>query len=149
MSSTKHSSYQTSVDVLATELNALTAGSDSAISGAGTGVILDNSVGLNLYCDFEFISGGAWGVARSGSLKVSLYFSVAADGVNYTDAGSAFDRAQESWYFDATVTTRRLIVRNIEIPPGKVKCYVNNGCGVAMPAVNNIVRAWPHFVTVL
>src|SRR5678815_481698 len=86
--------YETVVTVLtgASEMNSLAHGSIGAVSGAGSGTILDNGTLLDLYADFE-LNVGTLGSAPLATAWFRLYMWTSLDATNYefSPAAGAFN----------------------------------------------------------
>lgn len=130
------------VSVLTTELNSLGSGSMSAASAA-----INNDTNLDMYGDLE-LNLGALSPTAGG--YVAVYIAEAADGTNYPAPSAADQRLQTNallcTYAVSTTasTAQRLVVRNVLLPPGKFKLYVDNQSGGAMAASGNTLKLLPY-----
>lgn len=130
------------VSVLTTELNSLANGSMSAASGA-----INNDTNLDMYGDLE-LNLGALSPTAGG--YVSVYIAEAPDGTNYPAPSAADQRLQTNallctFAVSTTASTaQRLVARNVLLPPGKFKLYVDNQSGGAMAASGNTLKLLPY-----
>lgn len=125
--------------LLSTELNNL-AGS----TGSSLGTEYDNSTNLNKWGDFELFV--VMAVAPTADLTVDLYLIPCPDGTNYADGGTSvqpvnFGRGQFSV---RNVTTMRLVIHMVALPPMKFKIFVVNNTNQAFSASGNTVRMVPY-----
>lgn len=138
MALTTHAAYtQTAVTVLSTGLNALANTTNSAASAA-----IDNTTNLDLYADFTFLVGAQ--TARTGTPTVELYITPAMDGTNYDDALETINDRIAVFKLDLTVTSRRVTVRDVPIPPGLFKVYLRNLSSQTLTATGNTVTMRTH-----
>jgi hypothetical protein len=137
-------SYETSVTVLtgASEVNSVAHGSLGAISGAGSGTILDNTTLLDLYADFEFITGTLGGAPLVGG-KVFLYQWTSLDAANYETSPAAGawtpdlidpEHLVGTFEFWTTGTSQKLHIHRKPLTSGKVKFQLLNMSGQALPS---------------
>ena len=143
--------YGATVTVLsgASELNSLANANLGAVSGTGSGVALDNTSALNLYADFEFISGTLGSNGTLGN-SVDLYWSTSLDGTNYdtfpatgTQAPPSYQKVG-SFYLPTAATSYKLHIWRWPLIAGKMKFAVLNNSGVALPASGASVVAYPY-----
>src|SRR5713101_8994392 len=87
MAAIKFSAYGTKVTVLATELNSIANVNVSGVSGAGTGVIFDNTGNLNMLADFEL--NVVFGSAPTAGSVVELHAYNSLDATNYATSLAA------------------------------------------------------------
>lgn len=130
------SSYSTPVNVLTTELNTLANNTATAASPA-----YDNSTNLDVYADFFLHLGSISPVAPA---YVNVYVLVSIDGgTTFPSATGSVLRNQASQLFltiplDTTgATAQNIVVRNILLPPGKMKFVLDNQAGASMAASGN------------
>lgn len=144
MADIKQQQYQTEVSALTTELNSLANGSASAASGA----LGSDTVDAELWADFYFLTGGS--ITPGTNARADLYLIRAPDGTNYEDATTG---ASESLPPDAFVGsfvptsgagTKRMVLRDIPLPPGLFKVILQNETGVSLAASGNTVKYRPH-----
>jgi hypothetical protein len=144
--------YGSTVTVLsgASELNSLANGNLGAVSGTGSGVVLDNTSALYLYADFEFISGTLGGNGTTGN-SVDLYWNTSLDGSTYDTfpaaAGSVAPPSYQkvgSFYLPSATTVYKLHIMRVPLMPGKIKFAVFNNTGQALPASGASVVAYPY-----
>lgn len=146
--------YETNVAVLAgaSELNSLAHGSLGAVSAAGSGVILDNTTTLDLYADFEFISGTLGSAPLIGG-KLYLYQWTSLDTTTYENSPAAgawtpdlLDAEHLVGIFQVrdTGTTQKLHIMRKPLTPGKIKFQLYNLCGVALPSSGASVNCYRY-----
>lgn len=143
--------YGSAVIVLAgaSEMNSLATANLGALSGTGTGVILDNTSALNLYADFRIFTSTLGGAPTLGN-HLDLYMWTSLDGTNYetsTAAGTVAPDASKrvGSFVVATVgTSQTLDIWRIPLIPGKMKFQLFNNCGQALPATLATVTAYPY-----
>lgn len=141
MTTTKHKAYAaSSASLLTTELNSLTSGSNSSLSGA-----LDNSSNLNLFIDVELVL-AAQGSARSTGAYLALFMVQALDGTNYGDANEITAKLVAVFPLDAATTARRATVQDIPIPPGLVKFFVRNVTGQTLASSGSSINYRAHSI---
>lgn len=143
--------YSATVTVLSgtSELNSLANGNVGAVSGTGSGVILDNTSALNLYADFELIT-GTFGAAPTVGNKLSLYMWSSLDGTNYETAPAAGATTPDAGHKvgDFVVitagTSQKLHIVRVPLIPGKMEFQLTNNSGQALPASGASVVAYPY-----
>lgn len=140
MANTKHGSYGTIVSALGTELNALATNTNTSVSSA-----IDNRTNLDLFADIELVL-GAQGSARAVYALINLYITPSADDTNYADANEQAAEILAVFPLDATVTARRVVVRDCPIPPGLFKVFARNQTGQALAATGNTIKLRPHSI---
>jgi hypothetical protein len=128
--------------VLSTELDGLASGSMSA-----AGATFDNSVNQDLKVDIEVFLASLSPTAGS---YVSIYIAESVDGSNFP-APSAADMRSSVTHLLAVIptgtaasTTQRLVIRGIDIPPTKMKFYLDNQVTVGLNASGNTVKILPY-----
>lgn len=141
--------YETAQTVLATELNSLAANNVSGLSGAGTGVVLDNTTLLDLYCDF--IAHIVFNAAPTAGNVLGLYYSQSVDaGTTYETAPAAGATLPQTWKLvgnltvTGTGTTQDLILKGWPMAPGKFKFQLVNSSGAALAASASTVKAYAY-----
>lgn len=153
MANVKLSAYGTLVTVLATELNSLANNNVSGLSGAGTGVIFDNTTNLNLYADFVLTV--TFGVAPTAGNTCDLYAAWSADGTNYETmpgAGTTLPNAWQrvgSFSLQTAGTAQVMLLNRVPLSPGKAKFQLVNASGQAFPASGSTVGLYPYSLTVI
>src|SRR4051812_8185205 len=115
MASTTHKGYGTIISALTTELNALATATNTAASAA-----IDNSTALDLYGDVELVVGAA-GAARTAGGVIQVFLLPSADGTNYPDLHETLAELACTFGLDAATTARRIVVRDVPLPPGLYK----------------------------
>lgn len=132
------------VSVLTTELNSL---SNNAMMAASAAIA--NQTNLDMYVDIEVVLAS---LSPSAGAYVALYIALAVDGTNYP-APSAADMRLSSTQLLCVIptgvaasTAQRLAARNVVIPPGTFKIYLDNQTGVALGASGNTVKINPYNV---
>lgn len=122
--------------VLTTELNGLTTGSNKITSSA---ISNDQSTELDVYADFILYL-AEQGTARSANAYVPLYILPQVNS-QYPYGGDSLDPATNllvgSFLFDAAVTARYAVIRNIVLPPGDFHVLVMNETGQNLAATGN------------
>jgi hypothetical protein len=154
MANTNFSAYRAGVVVLAggnSEMNSLANNNVGAVTGTGTGVVLDNSTNKDLLCDFEFNS-GTFGSAPTAGGTVELHMYASLDGTNYetslaTGATLPNDLPIGLFIINGTATTQRRSILGVRLSPGKYKFAVVNKSGQAFPATLATVTAYTYYVT--
>jgi len=130
--------------VLTTELNSLGSGSMSAASGA-----INNDTNLDIYVDLELVLAS---LSPTAGAFVAIYIAEAIDGTNYPAPSAADQRLQTNALLctfalsTTAATAQRLVARNVVIPPGKFKIYLDNQAGVAFGASGNTLKMLPYNV---
>lgn len=130
------------VSVLTTELDSLANNAMSAASGA-----INNDTNLDMYGDLELNLGT---LSPTAGGYVAVYIAEAADGTNYPAPSAADQRLQTNallctFALSTTATTaQRLVARNVLLPPGKFKIYLDNQAGAAMNASGNTLKLLPY-----
>ena len=151
MATIKLAGYLSSVTVLATELNSLASGSVSGLSGAGTGVILDNTTNLSLYVDLVLTV--TFGSAPTAGNVCGLYMAYSPDGTNYdvmVAAGTTLPNSAKligNFVLETAGTAQIIVLQRIPLTPGKHKLQLVNSSGVAFPASGSTVVAYPYSMT--
>jgi hypothetical protein len=154
MAAIQFSAYRTGVVVLAgaaSEMNSLANNNVGAITGAGSGVILDNTGNKDLLCDFELFTSTLPGAPVAGSV-VELHAYPSFDGTNYatslaTGATLPNDPPIGLFVMNGVATSQRVWVRGYALAPGKYKFAVVNRCGQAFPATLAVVTAYAYSFT--
>jgi len=130
------------VTVLSTELNSL---ADNAMSAASAAI--DNGANLDQYVDIELVLAA---LSPAAGAYVSIYIAEAIDGTNYPAPSAADQRLQTNALLctfalsTTAATAQRLVARQIMIPPGKFKLYLDNQAGVALNASGNTLKMLPY-----
>ncbi len=129
---------------LTTDLNSLANGSASALSAE-----IDNSTTKYLYANMEL---NLASLTPTAGGYVALYLVPAVDGTpTYPtfDTGASPGTANNN-YFVGSFTTKaaaaaqRIVMREIQLPPGKYKLAVYNGSGAALAASGNTLSWRPY-----
>lgn len=122
--------------ILSTELNSLGSGSMSAASTAVTSSV-------DIYVDIEV---NLASLSPGSGAYVALYIAEAVDGTNYP-APSAADMRLSTTQLLCVIpigttasTAQRVAARNVVIPPGNFKIYLDNQTGAALNASGNTVK---------
>lgn len=126
------------VTVLTTELNSLANATLSAASAA-----IANQTNLDMYADLEVVLGS---LSPAAGAYVAIYIALAVDGTNYP-APSGADIRLTSTQLLCTIpvgttgsTAYRVAVRNVLLPPGTFKLYLDNQTGVTLAASGNTLK---------
>jgi len=132
------------VPVFAIELNALANNTVSAASAA-----IANQTNLDMYVDIELVLAA---LSPTTGAYVAIYLVEAIDGVNYPAPSSADIRQQTdallcTFVLSTTASTaQRLVKRQIVIPPGTFKLYLDNQSGAAFGGTLNTLKLLPYNV---
>lgn len=122
---------------LTTELNTLANAALSAVSAA-----YDNTSGLYLYATFELVLAS---LTPTGTPYCNLYLLSSADGTNYEDITVSATHAVVGVFpMSTAVAAKRIVLRNILIPPQLIKIALENRTGPAFAASANTVKAWGY-----
>lgn len=130
------------VSILTTELNSLTTNTMASVSA-----VVNNDTNLDMYGDLELNLGT---LSPTAGGYVAVYIAEAADGTNYPAPSSADQRLQTNallctFALSTTATTaQRLVCRNVLLPPGKFKLYLDNQSGATMNASGNTLKLLPY-----
>jgi hypothetical protein len=154
MANIKLSVYGSPVVVLAgaSEMNSLANVSVGAVSGTGTGVILDNTALLNVVFDFELFMSTLPGAPTLGStVELHAYGSIDGGTTYATSLATGTTLPNDPpiglFYINGVGTSQRVQIRGITLGPGKYKFAVVNRCGQAFPATLATVTAIPYSYT--
>ena len=154
MANIKLSVYGSPVVVLAgaSEMNSLATANVGAVSGTGTGVILDNTGLLNVIFDFELFTSVLPGAPTAGSIVELHAYGSIDGGTTYAvslAAGSTLpnDPPVGNFVINGVATTQRVQIRGVQLGPGKYKFAVVNRCGQTFPATLATVTAIPYSFT--
>lgn len=126
------------VTALTTELNSLGNNTLSAASAA-----IANQTNLDMYADLEVVLGS---LSPAAGAYVAIYIALAIDGTNYPAPAGADMRLTSTQLLcvipiGTTATTAyRVAVRNVLLPPGTFKLYLDNQTGVALAASGNTLK---------
>lgn len=141
MATIERSAYGTIGTALATELNSLASGTNSAASAA-----IDNSASHAIYHDLELVC--TFGTAPAANSAVEVYIVPSVDDTNYADGGGSVTPAGNLlagvFFVRAVTTAQRVALRGVEVPPGSFKYVLRNTSGQAMAATSNTLRYRPH-----
>lgn len=132
------------VTALTTELNSLATNAMSAASAA-----IANQTNLDMYVDVEVVLGS---LSPTAGAYVAVYIALAADGTNYP-APSAADMRLSSTQLLCVIptgvaasTAQRVAARNVLLPPGTFKLYMDNQTGATLAASGNTLKVVPYDV---
>lgn len=126
------------VSVLTTELNSLANNTMSAASSA-----IANQTNLDIYVDIEVSLAS---LSPGAGSYVALYIALAVDGTNYPAPSGADMRLSSTQLLCviptgvAAATAQRIAVRNVVIPPGTFKIYLDNQTTVSLGASGSTVK---------
>ena len=132
------------VTVFAAELNALANNTVSAASAA-----IANQTNLDMYVDIELVLAA---LSPTTGAYVAIYLVEAIDGVNYPVPSSADLRQQTdarlcTFVLSTTASTaQRLVTRQVVIPPGTFKLYLDNQSGAVFGGTLNTLKLLPYNV---
>jgi len=129
---------QSLANILTTELNSLASATLSA-----AGAELDNSTGLYLFADF--VLSVTYGTNPTAGGYVALYLTEALDGSTHSDVERELtSQLVGSFPLRATTSAQKIVLRGVQLPPFKIKPYVDNQAGQAMAASGNTL-AWARY----
>ena len=151
MSEFKQSGYKVTELTVAWSTNGFDALLDNEWTDASDAI--DNSSTLYLMADFEIVLGSATFVGFDSLIE--LYIIPSVDGTNYADwtggAAVVADQQENNALRVGDVTTsgavgaQRLVLRGVEMPPGKFKVGIRNRGGVTLNATNTCKwRPWQY-----
>lgn len=116
---------------------------------AGPSAVIANQTNLDMYVDIELVLAA---LSPTTGAYVAIYLAEAIDGANYPVPSSADLRQQTdallcTFVLSATASTaQRLVKRQIVIPPGACKLYLDNQSGGAFGATGNTLKILPYNV---
>lgn len=126
--------------ILTSTLDSLATGNNKITT---TAVSNDASSELTLYGDF-ILSLALQASARDSGARVDLYLLPRSDGTNYPYGSDSLVPSNNqfvgSFLFDAAITARHAILRNIILPPMDFQVLVINQTGQAFASSGNILR---------
>jgi len=111
---------------------------------------IDNSTNKYMFADLDIdLANVAFSGVDSG---IEVYLVPSVDGTNYPDwtgNATADEQGQDQYYVGFGATTgasgaQRIVVRGIELPPGKYKWGFRSRAGVALDTSGNSVSWRPH-----
>ena len=111
---------------------------------------IDNSVTKYLFADIEFV---CTSVAFTGTdSAIEIYLIPSVDDTNYPNwtGDGIIDEQENNIHFVGSVTTsgateaQRLVLRGVDLPPGKFKFGVRNRGGVALAASGSVLSWRPY-----
>jgi hypothetical protein len=156
MAAIQESAFRTAVLVLSgtSELNSLANNNVGAITGTGSGTVLDNTGNKDIVCVFE-LQTGTLGAGPTAGAVFELHMYPSFDGANYAtslSAGATLPNDPPIGLFvvNGTGTSQRLPLNGgapVTIPPGKYKFALVNRCGQALPASGAAVNAYAFSYT--
>ena len=132
------------VTVLSTELDSLANNAMTAASSA-----IANQTNLDMYVDIEV---NLASLSPTTGAYVALYISEAIDGSNYPAQSAADMRLAVTQLLcpipigTTAATAQRTAVRNVVIPPGTFKIYLDNQTGVSLASSGSTVKFLPYNV---
>lgn len=130
------------VTVLSTELNSLGSATMSAASTA-----IANQTNLDIYSDWEV---NLASLSPTAGAYVAVYIAEAIDGTNYPAPSAADMRLSSTQMLfvcpigTTAATAQRVAVRNVVIPPGTFKIYLDNQTGVSLNASGSTLKMNPY-----
>ncbi len=130
------------VTVHSTSLNSLGSGAMSAASAA-----IDNDTNRDMYVDLELVLAS---LSPGAGAHIPIFIAEAIDGTNYPADAAATMRLQINQILTifslgiTAATAQRVVSRNVLIPPGKFKLYLDNQAGVALGATLNTLKILPY-----
>ncbi|MBA3034819.1 MAG: hypothetical protein KKF85_03410 [Gammaproteobacteria bacterium] len=138
----RYTAEDTIATALSTELNSLANGSICAVSAE-----IDNTTSGKRwpYMEVEVVIAAT--AARSVGAFCALYLVPEVDDTNYPDASTSTTGNEymskyyvDSFPLDAATTARRLVTKQLDLPPGNFKLALSNNTGVALAASGNTVK---------
>ena len=142
MTTIKHQAKEAAENVLTTELNSLASGS---LAITGTAISNDAAAELELYGDFRLYLTQA--SARLAGANVTMWILPEVDGTYPYGSASLEPQAElivGSFSFDAAVTARYAVLRDIPLPPSDFHVVVQNNTGQALNAASNTLVLERH-----
>jgi hypothetical protein len=139
----RYSAEDTIATALSTELNSLANGSITALSSE-----IDNTTAGKRwpYMEVEVVI-ATQGVARAAGAFCALYLVPEVDDTNYPHAATSTTGNEymnkyyvDSFPLDAATTARRLVAKQIDLPPGNFKLALSNATGQALANSGNTVK---------
>jgi len=124
--------------VLSTELNSLGSGSMTAASAA-----VANQTNLDMYADIEV---NLASFSPASGAYVAIYIAEAVDASNYPTQSAADMRLTSTQLLanlplgTTASTAQRVVARNVLLPPGSFKLYLDNQSGAALAASGSTVK---------
>jgi len=145
MATIKHKAKASAETVMTTEMNALASGSLAITSSA----ISNDAAGeLDLYADFRLYL-ATQGTARSAGANVTVWILPEVDGT-YPYGSAALEPQAElivgSFSFDAAVTARYAVLRDVPLSPSDFHLVVQNNTGQALGATGNTIVIERHSI---
>lgn len=122
---------------LTTELNSLANGSQSAASAA-----IPNETDLYQYIDLELVLAS---LTPTGTPYCAVYLVASLDGTNYEDLTTSATHALLATFpMSTAVAAKRIVVKNLLLPPLGFKLAVQNQAGPALAASGNTLKYRRH-----
>ena len=111
---------------------------------------IDNSTTKYTHADMYMTLGSA-AYTGAGS-RIEVYLVPCVDGTNYPTwtAGGSTDRPENTAHYIGNLLTtaseagQAMVLRNVELPPGKYKFAIRNRTGIALPASGNALSWRPY-----
>jgi hypothetical protein len=124
---------------LTTELNSLANNAFSAVGPA-----FDNTSNLDQWFGFDLVLAS---LNPTAGAYVNIYAVPSWDGTNYADAPSSTNPGNHVLVATLSITTgsaakRQMSLYPVQLPPGKMKFVIKNGCGVAFGASSNTLTLY-------
>lgn len=123
--------------MLSTELNSL---ANNGYCSAGSAIGAD-ATGGPMFADFELVLGS---LNPTATVIAELYALRSADGTNYEDAPSSTNPGTLMYlgtFVGATGSAaKRLVLADVQLPPGLWKPVLKNTSGVTLAASGNTVK---------
>lgn len=118
---------------LTTELNSLGDGAQSSASAA-----IDNETDLYEYIHLELVLAS---LTPTGTPYCTVYLLASLDGTNYEDlTTSALHAAVASFPFSTATAAKRIVVKNLLLPPLKFKLAIENHAGASLASSGNTLK---------
>lgn len=135
--------------LLASQTTLLSTGLDSLSNNAlcTLGAAFDNTIGQTgdgyTLCDVELILASMTAAANS---SINVWFIQAHDGTTYEDSTATIARPPDVVIPLRAITgAQRVVVKGIELPPGKFKpIALNNATGAALASSGNTIKIRPY-----
>ena len=145
MATIKHEAKEAVETVMSTEMNAL---ASAALCITATPISNDAAGELELYGDFRLYL-AEQGVARSAGANVTMWILPEVDGTYPYGAAGLEPQGElivQSFSFDAAVTARYAVIRDIPLPPSDFHVMVKNNTGQALAATLNVLVMERHSI---
>jgi len=145
MATIKHEAKASAETVMTTELNALASG---GLAITATAISNDAAAELDLYADFRLYL-ATQGSARVSGANVTVWILPEVDGT-YPYGSASLEPQPElivgSFSFDAAVTARYAVLKDVPLPPSDFHIVAKNNTGEALGATGNTIVIERHSI---